>query len=414
MKKVAADIQKIQTRQRRLTRISALVVFLVTWNLAAAQNLLIANARIIDGTGGTIEEGSVVVRNGRIVSVSAGASESQGSLVIDAVGMTVMPGLIDSHTHLLILDRMRLDGEAALSRWISEELPGHLETYLASGVTTVLAHGDYFPEIIEVKRLAVVGDLRSPRLLVSGPFLTTINGHPVRMICDGAPAFCRASMMAEIDDPEAARAKVRELAEAGVDAIKIVYDDGLSEDSLPELTNEVLSAIANEAQRHSLPLIAHAREIADALKVIDFGVARLAHPPVLGAGDLTQVGQILGNASVPFATTSSNWGLNGIRTLLDASATTAFGTDGFGRDGPREAVAREIDAIAQILTPAEVIAALTQNGAAYVGLGDEIGTLEPGKLADIIIIDGNPLENMAELANVEVVIQGGRIVVDNR
>ncbi len=397
-----------------MKKVSAFVALLATWNLAVAQDLLITNARIIDGTGGTIEQGSVIVGDGRIVSVSAGAPEAQGSLVIDAEGMTVMPGLIDSHTHLLISDRMRLDGKAALSRWISEELPGHLEVYLASGVTTVLAHGDYFPEIIEVKRLVEVGDLRSPRVLVSGPFLTTTNGHPVHFLCGGAPAFCRASMMAEIDDPETARAKVRELAEAGVDAIKIVYDDGVSQDPRPELTDEVLSAIADEAQRHSLPLIAHAREIADALKVIDFGVARLAHPPVLGAGDLTQVGQILGNASVPFATTSSNWGLNGIRTLLDASATTAFGTDGFGRDGPREAVAREIDAIAQILTPAEVIAALTQNGAAYVSLGDEIGTLEPGKLADIVIIDGDPLENIAELASVEVVIQGGRIVVDNR
>ncbi len=396
-----------------MKKVSAFVALLATWNLAAAQDLLITNARIIDGTGGTIEQGSVVVRDGRIVSVSAGASEAQGSLVIDAEGMTVMPGLIDSHTHLLISDRMRLDGKAALSRWISEELPGHLEAYLASGVTTVLAHGDYFPEIIEVKRLVELGELRSPRLLVSGPFLTTSNGHPIRMLCDGAPAFCRASMMGEIDDPETARAKVRELAEAGVDAIKIVYDDGLSQDPRPELTDEVLSAIADEAQQHGLPLIAHAREIADALKVIDFGATRLAHPPVLGAGDLTQVGQILGNASVPFATTS-NWGLDGIRTLWEAGATIAFGTDGFDASNPGDAVAREIETISRVLPPADVIAAVTRNAAAYVDLGDEIGSLQPAKLADIVIIDGDPLAAISDLANVEVVIQGGRIVLDNR
>jgi enamidase len=396
-----------------LKKVSAFVALLATSNLTVAQDLLITNARIIDGTGETIEQGSLVVRDGRIVSVSAGASEAQGSLVIDAEGMTVMPGLIDSHTHLLISDRMRLDGEAALSRWISEELPGHLEAYLASGVTTVLAHGDYFPEIIEVKRLVELGELRSPRLLVSGPFLTTSNGHPIRMLCDGAPAFCRASMIAEIDDPETARAKVRELAEAGVDAIKIVYDDGLSQDPRPELTDEVLSAIADEARRHGLPLIAHAREIADALKVIDFGATRLAHPPVLGAGDLTQVGQILGNASVPFATTS-NWGLDGIRTLWEAGATIAFGTDGFGGSNPGDAVAREIETISRVLPPAEVIAAVTRHAAAYVNLGDEIGSLQPAKLADIVIIDGDPLAAISDLANVEVVIQGGRIVLDNR
>lgn len=396
-----------------MTRIIAFTGFLVIWNLGFTQDLVVTNARIIVGTGQTIEQGSVVVRDGRIASVFAGATEAQGGLVINADGMTVMPGLIDSHTHLLISDRMMLDGEAALSRWISEELPGHLEAYLASGVTTVLSHGDYFPEIAEVKRLAEHGELRAPRLLVSGPFLTTSDGHPIRMLCDGAPALCRASLIAEIDDPGAARAKVRELAEAGVDAIKIVYDDGFRRDPRPKLNDEVLFAIADEAQRHGLPLIAHARETADALRVIEFESVRLAHPPVLGAGDLAEIGQILRDTSIPFATTSNSSGLDGIQALWEAGATIAFGTDGFS-SGPRAAVAREIEMISRVLSPAQVIAAVTRNAAAYVGLSDEIGTLEPGKLADIVIIDGDPLADVSDLSNIEIVIQGGRIVVDNR
>ena len=390
-----------------MRKLLALIFVAPLWSPASAQDLVIIDARIIDGTGRVIENGSVVVRAGRISSVSKAPILDAPAIEIDARGMAVMPGLIDSHTHLLISDRMVLDGEAALSRWITKELPGHLEAYLQSGVTTVISHGDYFPAILDVKRLVELGELRSPRLLASGPFLTTTDGHPVDFLCDGAAPFCRASMMAEVESPEAARATVRELAEAGVDAIKIVYDDGLSQYPHPELKDEVLSAIVNEAQQYGLPLMAHAREIADALKVIDFGIERLSHPPVLGTGDLSQVGQFLVNASVPFATTSS-WGVDGIRTLWESGANIAFGTDGFGRGGPRGAVAREIE------PPAEVVAALTRNGAAYVGLGDEIGTLEPGKLADIVIVDGDPLADATELGNVEVVIQGGRIVVNNR
>lgn len=408
---MTASENKIR-RTRTVKEILALIFVALLSTAVSAQDLVITDGLVIDGTGRTIENGSVLVRAGRITSVSEAAIADPPALEIDARGMAVIPGLIDSHTHLLISDRTR-GGEAALSRWISEELPGHLEAYLESGITTIFSHGDYFPAIVDVKRLIEAGELRAPRLLVSGPFLTTTNGHPVQMLCGDAAPFCRASMMAEIDDPEVGRATVRGLAEAGVDAIKIVYDDGLSQEPRPELTDDVLAAIADEAQLHGLPLIAHARETVDALKVIDFGATRLAHPPVLGASDLTELGQILANQSVPFATTS-NWGLDGVRTLWDAGATIAFGTDGFGRGGPREAVANEIDAIAQILTPAEAVAALTQNAAAYVGLGDEIGTLEAGKLADIVLIDGDPLADIAELANVAVVIQRGRIVVDNR
>ena len=414
----------LTNKTRTVRKIVVLMFVTCFWSPASPQDLIITNARIIDGTGKVIEQGSVVVEAGRITSVSEEAFAKR-EFQIDAHGMTVMPGLIDSHTHLLLKAR-KFHGEVAVSRWISDELPLNLAAYLANGVTTVMSHGDLFPEIIEVKQLIEIGELSGPRLLVSGPFLTTSDGHPIRMLCNGAAPICRTSLIAELDDPESARAKVRELGEAGVDVIKIVYDDGFPQDPRPKLTDAVLLAIADEAQRLGLPLVAHAPETADALRVIEFGAVRLAHPPVIGASDLAELGQVLKNTSIPFATTSHSWAhngvgaearmnqfLDGVLALKEAGAIIALGTDGPGSN-PTEAVTHEIETLSRILSPAEVVAAITLNAATYVGLVDEIGTLEPGKLADIVVIDGDPLTDVSDLANVKVVIQRGRIVVDNR
>ncbi len=152
----------------------------------------------------------------------------------------------------------------------------------------------------------------------------------------------------------------------------------------------------------------------------------MAHPPIYGEIDLADMGQVLGKESIPFATTSHseahnsvgaeerlNQYLGDIRVLVESGATIAFGTDGPGSN-PTEAVSHEIETISRILSPAEVVAAVTLSAAIYIGLSDEIGTLEPGKLADIVVIDGDPLSNVSDLGNVMVVIQRGKIVLDNR
>ena len=106
--------------------------------------------------------------------------------------------------------------------------------------------------------------------------------------------------------------------------------------------------------------------------------------------------------------------LANVRHLWDAGVTIAFGTDQTSAGSAAEALAHEIGVLSMVLSPVEIITSLTRNGAAFLDLSDEIGTLEPGKLADIIIIDGDPLADIYQLLNVKVVIKGGEIVVDNR
>ena len=93
----------------------------------------------------------------------------------------------------------------------------------------------------------------------------------------------------------------------------------------------------------------------------------------------------------------------------------AFGTDPYrGQPVSQNPSAHEIETLGRVLTPSEVIAALTLNGAAYLNLDNELGSLEPGKVADIVIIDGNPLSDISDLSKVKVVIRDGSIVVDHR
>jgi len=397
-----------------MSRIATFVLFLVT-SCVPAQDLVISNARILDGTGGVIEQGSIVVSDGRIVSVSAGDPEARGVLEIDAQGMTVMPGMIETHVHLLLVDRT-LENQEALDEWIEQELPGDLNGYLESGFTTVLSTGDPPNSILAVKRRIEIGELRGPRLLVSGPVFTGPDGHPATTVCGGFPSFCRASLAVEVDDAQIARARVRELAEAGVDAIKAVYEAGPG--TAPKLADDVLAAIAEEAQLHGLPLIVHARP-QDALRVVELGAKRLVHPPLVGALERSSAVERLRGASIPFSTTFFPWMaqipemLATMRALWDGGVTIAFGTDRF-LNNPADDISRQIEALNRVLSPAEIITALTHNAATYLDLSDEIGSLEPGKLADIVIIDGDPITNISDLANVEVVIQGGQIVVDNR
>ena len=247
-----------------MTRLLVLVAFLVSWSLGVAQDLVITNARIIDGAGATIEQGSLVVRNGRIVSVSGSAPQAQGSMEIDAQGMTVMPGMIDTHRHLLT--NTGIGNAEDLDQWIEDQIPQVLEGLLAGGLTTVMSAADLFPNILDVRARIAAGELLGPRVLTAGRCFSSPNDHPSATVCHGDP-FCRSRLVWEVTDPDVARTKVRELADAGVDAVKAVYDSVTVEET--RLSDTVLAAIIEEAKAQGLPATVHATTVDDLLKVVD-------------------------------------------------------------------------------------------------------------------------------------------------
>lgn len=389
-------------------------------------DLLITNARVITGTGEVLVAASVVVANGRIVSVSAGTVEVEAEREIDAAGMTVMPGLIDTHRHLL--NPPRAASAEALDQWMDENLPSILGGLLADGITTTISLGDYFPAILEVRRRLESGDLVGPRLLAVGKSLTAPDDWPTQLVSQ--TPWSRSHGVLEVTDPETARSEVRNLAEAGVDGIKATLDRSIAPDAV--LSPEVLEAVGQETERLGLPLFVHTTTVRDMLDAVARGADRLVHAPATGSIADTSGARVLRDAGVAISTTVSFWTeamaevrgrpwsdvfaaghrqtLENIRHLWDEGVTVAFGTDSpTGLD-----FMAEVRGLGAVLSNEEIITALTRNAAVFLYLEDALGTLEPGKIADIVVVEGDPLTDIEALTNVRVVIQGGEVVVDNR
>lgn len=426
-----------------------------------AQDLLITNARIVVGNGEIIAEGSISVAEGIIVSVSddtdatpdaevsdaaePGAAVTDSAVpgdeavdqVINARGMTVLPGFIDTHVHTMAVAEGLTD-EAALAAYIEDALPHLLGQMLATGVTTVLDTGAHFPAVLDVREALATGRLAGPRLLAAGPAFSAPAGHPAASICRDNP-FCRERLTIVVDDPDFARTSVAALAEAGVDVIKAVHQAGAH---LPVIRDEVIRAMAEEAEARDVPFYVHGTFFSGMVRAAELGVDGFVHVPWRDQADAATSEAVFASAGIPITTTvslhDSFVDAEGIKrtvmggtfppaqdsdraqavanagVLSDAGVSLAFGTDQQRLRPYPQAVLGEARALAEVMTPKQVIAVLTLNAAEFLNLGEELGTLEAGKHADMVILDGDPLADISQLANVAVVVQAGRIVVDAR
>jgi imidazolonepropionase-like amidohydrolase len=389
-----------------MKKILGLCCLTLVWNLCPAQDLVITNARILDGTGLDIANGSIVVRDGRIVSVATGAANARGLQVVDANGMTVLPGFIDAHRHI-----MRGDDET----WFREESIVRMREFLESGYTTLMSGGGPDPGILELERRIQSGELAGPRIITSAR--------------DDPRNF---------KTPEAARARVRDIAAEGIKFVKVRID---SDDDA-----KILAQITDEAKKFGLDVMVHASTVPLTLAAIDAGATKLVHSPhdsymtpadakrIVDAGieNLSTTGfavphfGIFNDDNVPTFRDGSKWPddilgtgsnaagekvING-RTMWDAGVVYGFGTDtGYH---PRDGLKHELRTLNLMFSPTDVIKMMGPNTAAFINMSSDLGTLEPGKIADIVIVNGDPMDLIFNLINVEVVIQAGKVVVDKR
>jgi imidazolonepropionase-like amidohydrolase len=401
---------------------------------AAAQDLVITNARILDGSGGVIERGAVVVRDGKIVSVAAGAAPAVAAArVIDAQGMTVMPGFIEAHRHVM-------QGDA--TQWLKQQAPARMQEFLDAGFTTVLSAGDGLEGILELRQRLQTGDIRGPRLIVSGrvalarPAGGAAGGE--RRVdgarFDAARPPNRPRQAAPAIPHEETRAAVRKMKEAGVDAIKtgILVSPGGPE-------KDTLAVVADEARKQGLLSITHAVAVEDAVAAVEAGTHVLVHTPHIGQLS-EEHARMIGKAGIPMTSTlaifvphfdaenrplfrdrgpfpwdtlsSAGQGPVNARLLWEAGITYGYGTDTTWP--PRESLADELRALQLVFSPKDIVTILTKNAAAGVGRRGQLGTLEAGKIADLVILRGDPLANVSNLLNVAMVIKGGAVVVDRR
>jgi imidazolonepropionase-like amidohydrolase len=403
----------------------------------AAQDLAIVNARILDGKGGVIERGTVVVRGGTIVSVAAGTAEAPaGAQWIDAEGRTLMPGFIDAHRHIA-------QGDPA--EWLAARAPAQMQEFLDAGFTTVLC-AICPDQAVELRQRIESGAVKGPRLLV-GTLIPVARppaaagrggggrgGDPARFDSSRPP---RRSTEAAGAIPAAETIKaVESVAGRKYDFIKTIIT---VTPGGPE--TETLKLIVSEGRKHKLPTVTHAVSVMDTLAAVEARPAVLVHTPHIGRleEDAAAV-KTIASAGIPMTSTlqvfvphfgddnaplfrdaqpfpwdtisSAGQGPVNARLLWEAGISYGYGTDTTW--SPKQSLADELRALSLVFSPRDISKIIGQGAARSTLRQDQIGTLETGRQADLVLIDGNPLADINDLLKVVLTVKGGRIVSDTR
>jgi imidazolonepropionase-like amidohydrolase len=415
---------------------STLLAVLAAPRDLGAQDLTVVNARILDGKGGVIERGSVVVSGGKIVSVTPGAAtKAAGGQTIDAAGRTLMPGFIDAHRHIA-------QGDPAA--WLAKSAPAQMQEFLDAGFTTVVC-AICPDQAIELRQRIDAGSVPGPRLFVGAliPVAKAGGGGARGAGRGGDPARTDTSRpplrptepAGAIPAAETIKA-VESLAARKYDYIKtlITVTPGG-----PEL--ETLKLIVSEGKKRNVPTITHAVSVMDTLAAVEARPDVLVHTPHIGRleEDAAAVKRIAG-AGIPMTSTlavfvphfgadntplfrdgmpfpwntisSAGQGPVNARLLWEAGISYGYGTDTTWT--PAESLTDELRALSVVFSPRDITRILGQGAARSALKQDQIGTLEAGKIADMVLIDGNPLTDLNDLHKVVTTFKAGRIVSDRR
>lgn len=400
----------------------------------------ITGATLIDGTGhDPLTNATVIVDNGRIQSVAAGGDVPRDADVIDADGLTLLPGLIDTHVHMLA------NGDGIVQILMT---PYSLHLYkgitnaarmLDGGVTTVRDAGG---TPAGMKYAIQQGIFPGPRMQVAITILSQTGGHADSMMPCGA---CMRIEVPDIppsvvDGVEPMRQRVREILRAGADWIKVCATGGvLSPSDSPtasQFTVAELTAAVEEGRAHGeVRMMAHAQGTNGIKNALRAGVKSIEHGiwlddeaiEMMLANDVYLVPTLVAPMQVVRRAEAAPGSLPeamvekarrviadhhaSFRRAVEAGVTVAMGTD--SGVGPHGENAEELALMVHHgMTPMQAIVATTRNAATLMRLDNEIGTLEPGKLADLILVAGDPLADVTVLQphdNIVLVMQSGAI-----
>jgi imidazolonepropionase-like amidohydrolase len=353
--------------------------------------LALVNGTLIDGTGGEPVSGAAVLIAGdRIVDVGPAAriKVPAGARTIDLGGATILPGFINAHVHDAF-------DEANLRAWAQ------------GGVTTVRDEGAPVAQIDGLKSFqARIGqDPHDARLVSSGTMLAVPGGY--------GDLF--------VSSPQEARQAVLDEYAKGVNAIKVALEDGYGgQHGLPKLTAEELRTIVDTAHAHGLRVSGHITQGIYLQPMLDAGVDDIAHLPYDFVPDESLKHMVeKGVYIVPTFTIFRNYGapvygcVANLGQIVQLGGKVALGNDYGGGQGEFELgiPMYEIEMMSAAgMTPMQIIEAATRNGAHVVNLEDEIGTLEPGKAADVLVVGGDPLADLHALGDVRLVVHAGSVI----
>lgn len=415
--------------------------------------LALVGGMLLDGyEAPPIHHAAILIEGDRIVRVGPAAEIAipPDYQVVDTSGRTMMPGMIELHGHLIILGH---GNYGTWFPWLAKQGPTMLTTVmetsarqlLNAGITSAVDLGAPLKESLDVRDRINVGAIPGPRMSMSGPWITRSAGGMTEQF--GGISITSTAQAAE---------EVDKLAKAGVDVIK----------AHSGLTREDYKAIADTAHRHNIRVHAHVYAETDVRNALEMGIDVLTHAGSAGTAPpySPQLITDVVNAGRPVVITAAhrawvypdtaafperlqdpqlkkgftpaiyaevqdslkNWRAlgyfgrtdremtfreKGVKQFTESGTVLGMGTDsGTPMNFHTEALWREAKVHVDMGMPAiKVISALTRVGANILGKQRDLGTIEPGKLADIIVVDGNPLYDITALAHVETVVKGGKI-----
>ena len=401
---------------------------------------LFRHGRIFDGTGEELlEDVEVLVEGARIVEVSDVPIRFGTAEVVDLRGRTLMPGLIDAHFHAIAASPDLGAVEHMPPSLIAQHARANLEGTLQRGFTTVrdAAGADY-----GLSRAIEAGLIAGPRLFYSGHALSQTGGHGDFRSYESGPALCSCGLGARhfstVADgvPEVRRA-AREELRRGATQIKIMGSGGVSSPSDPisnlQYSEEEIRAAVWEAHSWGTYVMAHVYTPEAIRRCVEYGVRSVEHANLIDAGtaafaaergafvvptlatyeSLGRRGAALGlpRVSLDKLGTVSDAGVASLEILRDAGVKTGFGTDLLG--AMHEDQLTEFGIRARALPSVEILRQATSVNAELLGRSGEIGTVAPGALADLIVVDGDPVADLGVLSGqgerIRLVMKGGRV-----
>jgi imidazolonepropionase-like amidohydrolase len=388
---------------------------------------------------------TITVQGGRIVAVRDGLQPPPaGAALVDLSSRFVLPGLIDSHVHL----DSDSGGTAALVEDLTEDSPrktlrtlANSRKTLEAGFTTVRNLGDGSGAVLAIRDAAARGEIDAPRIVDAGRSISTTSGHMDATL--GLAEHLHAATGQEnlCDGPESCRRAVRTQVRRGVDVIKIATTGGVNSRIGAGLGRQIfddeVKALVDTAHLYGKKVAVHAHGADGVNAALAAGADSIEHGTLMDAESLRlfksgrafyvpTLSTVNGyleriaadpNAYAPDVRSKIDWRISitgdALRRAVPAGVRIAFGTDaGVSKHG-RNADEFEL-MVRHGMTPASAIHAATVNAAELLGLSAETGTIEPGKSADLIAVEGDPLADVTVLKRVPFVMARGRVVKDRR